>query len=237
LSVPFLGSFLVLSAITLLALAVQSQVRVPAPTAADRRGGGRPLSEIVRQPVFVVAAMSAAIGYGIMNLLMNATPLAMKFCSHPFKSAVFVLEWHYVGMYLPGFFTGTIIKRVGALAVILAGIALMAGCVATAVSGDEVWRFWVTLVLLGVGWNFMYTGGTTLLMEAHTPAEKARTQGTNDALVFSTMCVSSASSGAMVTSSGWRAMNLQILPFLGLVAAVVIWLALRRRRAAVVTRA
>src|SRR6266550_3613458 len=125
LRVPFLGSFLVLSAFALIALGVQSQVRVPPPTVEETRGGGRPLSQIARQPVFIVAALSAALGYGIMNLLMTATPLAMSFCSHPFSAAAFVIEWHVVGMYAPGFFTGSLIRRFGALKVIAVGIVLM----------------------------------------------------------------------------------------------------------------
>src|SRR6202022_568085 len=108
---------------------------VPAPNAEERRGGGRPLSQIVRQPVFIVAALSAAIGYGIMNLLMTATPLAMSFCAHPFSAAAFVIEWHVVGMYAPGFFTGALIKRFGTLRIIPAGIVLMIACVTVAVSG------------------------------------------------------------------------------------------------------
>src|SRR5205085_1802989 len=123
--------------------------------------GGRPLSQIARQPVFIVAALSAALGYGIMNLLMTATPLAMSFCSHPFSAAAFVIEWHVVGMYAPGFFTGSLIGRFGVLKVIAAGIVLMGACVAVALSGIALWQFWAALVLLGVGWNFMYIGGTT----------------------------------------------------------------------------
>ncbi len=120
LPVPFLGSFLVLSAAALVALAVQSRVRVPAPGVAGR-GGGRPLRQIARQPVFVVAVLAAALGYGVMNLLMTATPLAMSFCGYPFAAAAFVIEWHVVGMYAPGFVTGSLIQRFGALKVILRG--------------------------------------------------------------------------------------------------------------------
>ena len=229
LPIPFLGSFLVLSAIALVAMAVQSKVRVPAPSLGERDGGGRPLREIARQPVFVVAAMAAALGYGIMNLLMTATPLAMGFCGHPFAAAAFVIEWHVVGMYAPGFFTGSLIKRFGALKVIFAGALLMAVCVAVAVSGVAIWQFWTALVVLGVGWNFMYTGGTTLLTETYTPAEKAKTQGLNDALVFTVMLVSSFSSGALVSATGWERMNLGALPFIVVVAGATLWLTWLRR--------
>jgi MFS family permease len=227
--VPFLGSYLVLSCIALLALGVQSRFRVPKPALAGRGGDARPLSRIARQPVFIVAALAGALGYGIMNLLMTATPLAMSFCSHPFSAAAFVIEWHVVGMYGPGFFTGSLIKRYGVLKVILAGLVLMGGAVAVAVSGVAIWQFWSALLLLGIGWNFMYTGGTTLLTEAYSPAEKAKTQGLNDVIVFAVMCVSSFSSGALVNVAGWQRMNTWALPFLVVVAVGVLWLAWMRR--------
>ena len=234
---PFLGSFLVLSGIALIALVVQSRVRVPAPHEDERGGGGRPLTRIARQPAFVVAALAAALGYGVMNLLMTATPLAMDFCSHPFSAAALVIEWHVVAMYAPGFVTGSLIRRFGMLKVIVAGVALMTACVAVALSGVAIWQFWTALVLLGIGWNFMYTGGTTLLTEAYTPAEKAKTQGLNDAIIFAVMAVSSFSSGALVSAAGWSAMNAGALPFLAVVAIAASWLGFsRQRRGAVAVR-
>jgi MFS family permease len=227
---PFLGSFLVLSAIALIALAVQSRVHVPRPGADERAGGGRPLSKIVAQPAFVVAALAASFGYGIMNLLMTATPLAMSFCGHPFSAAAFVIEWHVVGMYAPGFFTGSLIKRFGSLRMIIAGALFMVGCVAVSLSGSQIWHFWAALVLLGVGWNFMYTAGTALLTETYTPSEKAKTQGVNDAIVFTVMLVSSFSSGALVSAAGWERMNLGALPFLVVVASATLWLGWMRTR-------
>jgi len=164
-----------------------------------------------------------------MNLLMTATPLAMGFCGHPFAAAAFVIEWHVVGMYAPGFFTGSLIKNFGALKVVFAGALLMAVCVAVAVSGVAIWQFWTALVVLGIGWNFMYTGGTTLLTETYTPAEKAKTQGLNDALVFTVMLVSSFSSGALVSATGWERMNLGALPFIVVVAGATLWLTWLRR--------
>ena len=233
---PFLGSFLVLSVIALIALAVQSMVRVPAPAADQRSGRGRPLVTIARQPAFVVAVLAGALGYGIMNLLMTATPLAMDFCSHPFSAAALVIEWHVVGMYAPGFFTGSFIKRFGVLKVIVAGVALMTACVAVAVSGVAIWQFWTALVLLGVGWNFMYTGGTTLLTDAYTSAEKAKTQGLNDAIIFTVMAISSFSSGVLVSAAGWGAMNFGALPFLVVVAVAVAWLGRSRQHRAAIAR-
>ena len=231
-SAPFLGSFMLLAAVALVALAVQSQVHVPKPSLAEQSGGGRPLAQIVRQPVFIVAALAGGLGYGLMNLLMTATPLAMDFCSLPYAQAAIVISWHVVGMYAPGFVTGSLIDRFGVLNVILAGIVVMAGGAAVALNGNDLAHFLVALVLIGVGWNFMYTGGTTLLTESYAPAEKARTQGANDFFMFSIMAFSSFSSGAMVSAAGWEVMNVVTLPILALIAAVVIWYSRRRRRRA-----
>lgn len=237
LPVPFVGSFGVLSVVAIIALVVQSMVRVPAPAASERGGGGRPLTTIARQPVFMVAALAAALGYGIMNLLMTATPLAMDFCGYPFSAAALVIEWHVVGMYGPGLFTGSLIQRFGALKLIAVGVALIAACIAVALSGLAIAQFWAALVLLGVGWNFMYTGGTTLLTEAYAPAEKAKTQGLNDAIVFTVMTLSSFSSGALVSAAGWQWMNVGALPLLVVVAGATVWLGwLRQRRPATVAR-
>ena len=232
LPIPFLGSFLILSVFAACALAVQSRVRVPMPTLAES-GSGRPLSEIASQPVFVVAVLAAALGYGVMNLLMTATPLAMSFCNHPYAAAAFVIEWHVVGMYAPGFFTGSVIQRYGVLRVIISGSLLAAAAVGVALAGNQIGHFWAALGLLGIGWNLMYTGGTTLLTEAYTPRDKAKTQGLNDFIVFAVMGVSSLSSGALIDAAGWERMNAVALPFIAIVALAAMWFgALRRRQRA-----
>jgi len=228
---PFQGSFLVLAAFALVALAVQSRVHVPAPSHEERSGRGRSLRMIARQPEFVVAVLAGALGYGLMNLLMTATPIAMNFCGHPFSAAALVIEWHVVAMYAPGFVTGSLIRRFGTLHVILAGVALTALATVVALNGISVVHFVAALALVGVGWNFMYTGGTTLLTQTYAPNEKARTQGLNDSIVFSTMGVSSLASGALVTTSGWDTMNRAALPVLALIALAVLWLLWMRRRA------
>jgi MFS family permease len=230
---PFLGSFVLLAVVAVVALAVQSQVHVPKPTAEEASGGGRPLREIVRQPVFIVAALSGALGYGLMNLLMTATPLAMDFCGLAYGQAATVISWHVVGMYAPGFVTGSLISRFGVLNVIVTGVLVMAGGIAVALAGNDMAHFLVALVLVGTGWNFMYTGGTALLTEAYTPAEKARAQGANDFVVFSTMAMSSFSSGALVSAAGWEIMNWGAVPFLALIAAVVLRYSRVRARVAV----
>lgn len=227
---PFQGSFLVLAGYALLALFVQSRVHVPPPSHAERSAKGRPLAEIARQPAFIVAVLAAALGYGLMNLLMTATPIAMSFCGHPFAAAAFVIEWHVVGMFAPGFLTGSLIRRLGTLPVILAGVGLTALATFVALNGITVTHFVIALALVGIGWNFMYTGGTTLLTETYAPSERARTQGLNDFIVFATMGVSSAASGALVTTSGWETMNRAALPVLAIIALAALWLQWMRRR-------
>ena len=231
LATPFQGSFVVLAAFALVALAVQSRVHVPAPSHEERSGRGRSLRVIASQPEFVVAVLAGALGYGLMNLLMTATPIAMNFCGHPFSAAALVIEWHVVAMYAPGFVTGSLIRRFGTLQIILAGVALTALATVVALNGISVVHFVAALALVGIGWNFMYTGGTTLLTQTYAPNEKARTQGLNDSIVFATMCVSSLASGALVTTSGWETMNRAALPVLALIALAVLWLMWMRRQA------
>ncbi|MEO8848580.1 MAG: MFS transporter [Casimicrobiaceae bacterium] len=229
---PFEGSFVLLAAVALVATCVQWFVDVPPASAHERSHAGRPLRKIVRQPVFMVAALSAGMGYGLMNLLMTATPLAMDFCSHPYSAAALVISWHVVGMYAPGFVTGSLITRFGALNIIVAGAAVMAVGAAVALSGTAVAHFVVALMFVGCGWNFMYTGGTTLLLGAYRPGERARAQGANDFIMFTIMGLSSFSSGALVSAAGWTVMNWSALPILALIAVVVLRYARRPQPAA-----
>jgi MFS family permease len=230
LPVAFAGPYVALVVVALLSLAAMSLIKF-APHAAPPAGAarGRPLSEIARQPAFAVAVAAGALGYGVMNLLMAATPLAMQQCHHPFESAALVLEWHVLGMFVPSFFTGHLITRFGALPVMGVGALLNFACVAVALSGVDVMQFLVALCLLGVGWNFLYTGGSTLLTASYRPEEKTRAQGAMDFCVFSTMALTSFASGALVTTQGWVWLNLGSLLPIGLVSAAVAWLALRQR--------
>jgi MFS family permease len=208
-----------------------TRLDIPRLSEAERKESGRPLAVIMRQPVFLVAALASMLSYGIMNLFMTSTPLAMRAHDHHFHDAAFVLQWHMIGMYGPSFFTGSLIHRFGVLNVILAGIALLFVCILAALADTTLVNFWVALFLLGVGWNFMYVGGSALLTECHTPAERAKTQAANDFLVFATMAVSSASSGLLLNQSGWHAVNYGSLPFLLLSLAATLWLMWHRRAA------
>jgi MFS family permease len=184
------------------------------------------------QPVFIVAVTGAAIGFGVMNLLMTATPLAMRLCGHPYSAAATVIGSHVVGMFGPSFFTGHLIRRFGVLQVMAAGAMLLYVVVAIALSGISVPHFWLALVLLGIGWNFLYIGGTTLLTDACSPAERAKTQGANDSIIFLTTMLTSFGSGVLIDAKGWEVLNWLALPFITVAAAAVLWLLARRRVAA-----
>jgi len=232
LPVPFAAAYLSLVAVALLSLLALSLIRFP-PHVAPKpgAGSGRPLAEIVRQPVFIIAVAAAALGYGVMNLLMAATPIAMQRCGLPFADAALVLEWHVLGMFVPSFFTGHLIKRFGVLPIMTAGVLLNGVCIAVALSGIELMQFLVALFTLGVGWNFLYIGGTTLLTTAYRPEEKNKAQGAMDFCVFSTMTLTSFASGALVTTQGWTWLNVGSLLPVALIGASLVWLAGLRRRA------
>lgn len=232
LGTPFLASYLALAVVALVSMAVMAGIRFPAePAKAAGATGGRPLGEIVRQPIFIVATLGAAMGYGVMNLLMAATPLAMDVCGMPFSDAALVLEWHVIGMFAPGFFTGHLIKRFGALPIMGVGVLLNLACVVVALSGVDLMQFLIALTALGVGWNFLYTGATTLFTTAYRPEEKNKAQGAMDMCVFGTMAFTSFASGALVTTQGWTLLNLGSLVPIALVAMALLWLAAQRRAA------
>jgi MFS family permease len=193
--------------------------------------GGRTLAEIMKQPAFIVAAAAGALGYGVMNLLMAATPLAMQQCSLPFSDAALVLQWHVIGMFAPGFFTGHLIKRFGTLPVMTVGLALNALCIAIALSGVELHQFLVALFLLGVGWNFLFTGSTTLSLQTYTAEEKDKAQGALNFAVFATLALSSFASGVLVTTSGWTLLNYGSLVPVALIGASLLWFKRQQGRA------
>jgi MFS family permease len=225
----YLGGYLGLIAFALASIAFLRFVRIPTPSAAEQAAAGRPLAEIAAQPKFIVAVASAAIGYGVMNFLMTSTPIAMQLCGHAFGDTAFVISSHVIAMFAPSFFTGPLIKRFGTLPVMLAGALLNFAAIGAALAGISVTQFWVSLVLLGVGWNFLYIGGTTLLTSAYRPEERAKAQGTNDQAIFLMMAVSSLTSGMTVTTAGWERVNLVALPLVVAVAAAIVWYALHER--------
>ncbi len=229
LPMPFAGAYVALAAIAVVSMCLMVFIQFPpAPQVKASDEPGRPLREIMLQPVFMVAALAAALGYGVMNLLMAATPLAMQVCGLPFESTAWVLEWHVIGMFAPGFFTGHLIKRFGVLPVMGVGVLLNLGCIFVALLGNDLQFFLVALFLLGVGWNFLFTGSTTLSMQAYTPQEKNRAQAAINFCVFATMAITSFASGALVTTQGWAWLNWgSLLPVL-LTGAGLAWLKWRK---------
>jgi MFS family permease len=230
--VPFAGSYASLLILYGLSLVLIANLRIPMPDKEERSGSQRPLWQVATQPAFLVAAVGALLAYGVMNLLMTATPLAMVGNGHDFGDTVFVIQWHVVAMYGPSFFTGHLIQRFGVTRIMSIGAVMLAACVAINLSGLTVMHFWSALVLLGLGWNFLFVGGTTLLIETYTPAEKAKAQGLNDLLVFGTVAMSALASGFLHQLVGWTALNYLVLPAIALALGTTLWLDRRRANAA-----
>ncbi|RKQ73215.1 MFS transporter [Oceanibaculum indicum] len=222
--VMFAGSYAAIAVLWLIPLVLLFFIDIPRPSVEERKQSGRPLVVIMRQPVFLVAIVSAIVAYAMMNMVMTSTPLAMLACGLEFEDAAFVIQWHVLGMYAPAFFTGSLIARFGVLNIMLAGAVLMLGCVAVNLSGQDITRFWLALVLLGVGWNFLFVGATTLLTETYVPAEKAKVQAANDFLVFGSVSISAFSSGMLQNAFGWDVVNTMAMPFLVVALCMVAWL-------------
>ena len=226
---PFTGTYIALVAVYAVALIALLFADIPPPTEEERTHSGRPLGEIARQPAFVVAVLGAMICYGVMNLIMTSTPLALHHQHFPFGDAAFVIQWHVLGMFAPSFFTGRLIARHGVLNVMQWGAALCAVCAVANFAGSGYWQIWFALVLLGVGWNFLFVGATTLLTETYTVEEKAKVQAINDFLVLGTVTVTAFSSGPIHHYFGWQTLNTSVMPAILLVAVAIAWLKRRRR--------
>ena len=226
--VKFAGSYVAFVVIVLIAISVLQFIEIPRASAGDRKDSGRPLKEIARQPKFIVAVLSSMLGYAVMAMVMTATPLAMVACGHLFDDTAFVIQWHMLGMFAPSFFMGHLISRFGAIKIILVGVGLMIASVLTGLSGITVVQFWGALLLLGLGWNCMFVGGTALLTETYRSAERAKAQGLNDFLVFTAVAISSFSSGAIQYQLGWDWINIAMVPPMIVVFIAVIWLRFRQ---------
>ncbi len=230
--VQFAGSFAAIAVLWTVPLLLLAFVRIPRPSEAERRDSGRPFAFILAQPKLWVAMGGAVIAYSVMNFLMTSTPLAMVACGHSFADAALTIQGHVLGMFVPAFFTGSLIQRFGVMRVMAAGAVLMLGCALVNLTGLDRWQFQLSLLLLGVGWNFLFVGGTTLLGECHSPAEKAKVQAMNDFVVFSTVAVTAFSSGWLHEHLGWAAMNIATIPFLLVALALIAMQAVRKPRAA-----
>ena len=220
----FAGSYLSIILLYFFIVIILMRIRLPQPSVEEQTGDTRPLKVIFMQPKFIVSVLSAMIGYGVMAMIMTATPLAMtKGNGYPFSDAAFIIQWHALGMFAPSFITGSLIKRFGAVQIIFTGIFLNFICIAINISGTEIINYWSALVLLGVGWNFMFVAGTTMVTETYQPAEKAIVQGVNDFLVFGTAALCSLLSGVLQTSFGWETVNLSAIPLLLIVLVSLFW--------------
>jgi len=226
----FAGSYLALIGVYALSFVALLFIDIPRPSEAERAATGRPLSAIARQPAFLVAVVAGALGYGTMSLVMTATPLAMHDHAYTFGDTAFVIQWHVFGMFAPSFFTGNLIRRFGVLNVLLTGALCNAVCILINLSGQGMWQIWSALVLLGIGWNFLFVGATTLLTETYRPAEKAKTQAINDFLVIGVVTAAVLSAGTLQHHLGWQAVNIGVTPLIAVIVFAVVWLKLHTRR-------
>lgn len=229
--VPFAGAYVTASIVSLVAFAVISFLKIPRPEIEHESKGGRPMLEIARQPVFVAAVLSAAMSYGLMVLVMTSTPLAMEVCGFSIEATGGVIQGHVLAMFIPSFFSGWLISRIGILRVLYSGMAMFALGAVVAISGIDFTNFYVTLVLVGVGWNFLFVGGTTLLAEAYRPEEKAKVQGFNELIVSISAATASFSSGALMNVSGWNFVNYGMVPFLLITLVATMWYGKNIKRA------
>jgi predicted MFS family arabinose efflux permease len=224
----YAGAFAALAALQVVAIMLLAFVRIPHLTVEERKERGRPLIEILCQPKAVVAILSAVAGYSAMTLVMTATPLAVIGHNLQFSDAAFIIQWHVFAMFAPSFVTGSIIKRIGVVPVIAIGAVAILACIVTNLQGTGLVHFITALILLGVGWNFMFVGGTTLLTSVIAKPEQAKVQGLNDFLVFAFVAAAALSSGAVYQVLGWQVVNLGAIPGVVIALSAALWLVLRR---------
>jgi MFS family permease len=230
--VLFAGCYAMIVALCLAAAVLLYFVDLPKPPPPDLARRGRPLAEIAAQPAFIAAVLAAMVGYGVMSLVMTATPIAMLDCGHEFAAAAFVIQWHSLGMYAPSFFTGHLITRFGLVRILMTGAALLLACCLINLAGIATVYFWAANVVLGIGWNFLFIGATTLLTRSYSVEEKAKVQALNDFLVFGTVALSAFASGALLSGVGWAWVQIAMLPFVAVAAGAVLWWRTRNAAAA-----
>lgn len=231
--VLFVGPFVAGSVLIFLAMAFLLRTRFEAGPATTVQGPpARPLSEIARQPTFIVAVVTGTISYALMNLVMTASPIAMIGCGHTIDDAALGIQWHVIAMFLPSFFTGTLIARYGTGRIVGIGLALLAACGVVAIAGLSLAHFWIALILLGVGWNFAYIGSTAMVTATHTASERGQVQGLNDSIVFGVVSLASLLAGFLQNTAGWVAVNVIIFPAVVIALAALVWLARRPAPAA-----
>ncbi|WP_114861942.1 MFS transporter [Azospirillum brasilense] len=218
----FLATFLAQAAVAAVSALVLVGVRLPMPTAAES-AGGRPLGVIVRKPRFVTAVLCGVVSYLLMNFIMTAAPLAMRLCGLSQEVSNLGLQWHVIAMYAPSFVTGRLVERFGASRIVFAGLGLIAASAVVGLGGVDVAHFWVSLILLGVGWNFGFLGASALVLECHRPEEKTQVQSLNDFIVFGTMALGSFASGGLLAAFGWDSVLwVSFVPLAAAIAALAV---------------
>jgi predicted MFS family arabinose efflux permease len=225
----FAATFLGQSALALICAGVLMLINIPRPPPPAAGGHGRPLGEILREPRFLVAVACGIASQAMMNLVMTSAPLAMVDCNHSVTEATLGLQWHVIGMFAPSFITGSLIARFGVERIVALGLVLILVSAVIGIAGISLWHFWSALILLGVGWNFSFIGATTMVTACHRPSERNKVQAFNDFLVFGSMALASFSSGKLLASFGWIAVNEVVFPFVLCAGALLVWFMLRRR--------
>ncbi|HEY9627293.1 MAG TPA: MFS transporter [Coleofasciculaceae cyanobacterium] len=231
LPITFAGGLVAIALLQILTLLLLIWVELPPLVDQKHQEAGRGLGAITQQPVFIVAVLGSMIGYGVMALLMTATPLAMVTAHHPFHTAASVIQWHVLGMFTPSLFTGYLIARFGVLTIILTGIVFNGLCITINLAGTNAPHFFGALLLLGIGWNFMFIGSTTLLTETYETMERAKTQATHDFLMLSFVAFSTFLSGRLLNDWGWAVVNYTGLALIGVALIAVLYLRQQRRSA------
>ena len=227
--VTFAGCYVAMAVICALAIGVMGFVDIPQKEKSVVTGAARPLSEILKQPRLLVAMIAATLSYGMMNLVMTAAPIAMLDCGFTTANAAWAIQWHVLAMFVPSFFTGQIISHFGAEKVCATGLILLGGAAVAGLLGISFGHFAVNLILLGLGWNFGFIGGTTLLTDCYRPAEREKVQGLNDFAVFGTVAVASLTSGKLLDWFGWASVNIAVFPTVAVALSLILWITLRRR--------
>jgi MFS family permease len=229
-SFAFAGSYMSLVLVYVISMLFLIFLDIKLPKERNIVEPARPLKQIILQPAYLVAVFGAMSGFGVMSIIMTATPLAMHAGHHQFSETAFVIQWHIFAMYAPSFFTGRLINRFGVLNIMLTGAILMIACVSINTSGNTLVHYWTGLFLLGIGWNLLFIGGTTLLTETYTQSEMAKAQAFNDFLIFSNVSFAALSAGALLHHFGWHFVNYSVLPVLAVVVMAIIWLKFTRSR-------
>ena len=230
----YIGAFASLIGLNILALLILQTIQFPTASFNSQAPKSDPLSVIVKAPNFIGAVFAAMVAYAVMNILMTATPLAMIGCGFDFTKAAGVIEWHVLGMFVPAFFTGSLIEKFGSRMMILAGGVLFVVCIAINIHGESIWHFRAALVLLGVGWNFMFIAATGLFSQSYQPQNKAKAQAFNEFVVFGCVTVTALLSGWLESTAGWQNLNIYVLPF---VLAVILLFALSARKSRIQNQA